>query len=311
MPTQLSHDYVVKYFKKYNYIMQNTYINSKIKNDVICPVGHEIKISFNTFSRGNRCKFCANRVKYTQDFVYKFYKENGYTLNSIYKGNKNKDKLTCPVGHEILISFDTFKNKKTRCAICAGVKQLSQDFVSNYYCKYNYILKSTYKNSANHDSLVCPVGHEIKMTFSNFKNNGYRCNICYRENNFGENHPNYNPDRTRKKRALNLSFNHYKINILHDDPNYHNYLNSRKNAKKSKKIWAKSEYTIDHIYPRIAFIDNDLDEIYDRRIIKKICNLRENLRIIPKLDNMVKSSKYNQEEFMEWFNNKLKEGYKI
>ena len=57
----------------------------------------------------------------------------------------------------------------------------------------------------------------------------------------------------------------------------------------------------------MSFIDNNLDEIYDKKIVKDICNLRENLRIILKKDNINKFSKYNQEEFINWFNKKLEE----
>jgi hypothetical protein len=102
-------------------------------------------------------------------------------------------------------------------------------------------------------------------------------------------------DRTISYRRRYLLTNKSDINTLKDDPNYETYLIN------------KIKYSIDHIYPRVAFIDNNLDKEYNSKIVKQICNLRENLRIIPMNENKSKSGKYNQEEFMNWFNNKIKE----
>ena len=55
----------------------------------------------------------------------------------------------------------------------------------------------------------------------------------------------------------------------------------------------------------MAFIDNNLDKIYDVKIIKEICNSKDNLRIVNNKENKSKYNKYNQEEFINWFNQKL------
>ena len=125
----------------------------------------------------------------------------------------------------------------------------------------------------------------------------------------GEKHPMYNPDRTRKRRSDLLKFDYKHEIILNDDPMYNEYIEYKQISTqiKKSKYAAKPKYSIDHIQPRVAFIDNDLDNIYGTKTIKKICNLRENLRIITKEENGHKAGKYTQEEFMTWFNEKIKE----
>ena len=128
---------------------------------------------------------------------------------------------------------------------------------------------------------------------------------CRNSNMFGENNPRFNKDRSRLIRIKYIQFDLTKLHILNDDPNYTNHINSQIAAKASSNIWDRSDYTVDHIFPRKAFIDNDLDNIHGPLVVKNICNLRENLRIISRKDNGKKAGKYNQEEFIEWFNSKL------
>ena len=125
---------------------------------------------------------------------------------------------------------------------------------------------------------------------------------------FEKNNPRWNENRTRTVRSKYLSFDLNKIDILKDDPNYEEYLklNEESNIERTKgNIHHKTKMVVDHIYPRIAFIDSNLDIDYDKKIIKKICNSRDNLRIISKENNTSKGGKYNQEEFIKWFEDQL------
>lgn len=215
-----------------------------------------------------------------------------------------KDTLTCPIGHKIEMSFNNFKTG-FRCKICSGNIIHSPQYVFDYYKKYGYTLKSIYKGNKIKDELICPKGHTISISFHNFKNHNRRCGVCFLENNIGENHISYKSDRTRSMRSGYLQFRSSELYRLSDDPLYNNYIKSQVIAKNSNKNHIKSNYTVDHIYPRIAFVDNNLDNLYDKKIIKEIANTRENLRILTKSENSAKSGKYNQEEFMNWFTNKL------
>lgn len=238
--------------------------------------------------------------KHTHEYVFNYYKEHNYNMISIYQGRK-KDKLICSNNHDIEMYFHHFKSGH-RCKKCySESKKLSQDYVYNYYKKHGYILKSIYKNCEIQDELLCPNNHDIKMTFNNFKNQKRRCQKCYFENNTEYNHFRYNSDRTRQLRMKYLSFDLSKIKILKDEPLYNEYIESQKKAKLSENVYDKSKYNIDHIFPRKAFIDNDLDIKFDKKIIKKICNCKENLQIITLGDNLNKSCHYDNDEFLKWF----------
>lgn len=235
--------------------------------------------------------------KLTYEYVYNYFKEqNCELLETEYINTKLKMKYTCTCGNISEMNFNNFKNNH-RCLQCGYSERnlynkLNHDDVLNYYNNKGYTMKSIYKNSKYKDNIICPEGHEIKIRFNDFQQ-GHKCVVCFHSKNTGDNHPNWKNDRTRYTRTSYLSFDLDKSNILTDDINYKDYLLNKQN------------YNIDHIYPRIAFIDNDFDKIYDKYLIKKICNLRENLRIITCKENRLKSRKYNQEEFIKWFNKNI------
>jgi hypothetical protein len=115
--------------------------------------------------------------KLTHEYVYNYYNNENYIMNSIYKNGMAKDSLTCPVGHNIEMTFNNFKNHNSRCYKCAGNENHSQEYVYNYYKENNYIMNSIYKNNHTKDRLICPVGHDIEISFGNFQQ-GNRCLIC-------------------------------------------------------------------------------------------------------------------------------------
>lgn len=295
---RLSQEEVYNIYKKEGYILNSVYKGMAHKDKLTCPDGHNIEMTLDNFKRNKRCAKCAGNQKLSHDFVSNYYKDNGYTMTSIYTNARTADELICPVGHKIKMSFNNFKDKENRCLVCSGHEKLSHEFVFNYYKSEGYTLKSIYNGCSNKDDLICPDGHNIKMTLDNFKYGNKRCRVCAYNNLSGEGHYRYNSDRTIESRSRYLSFNIKKYKILKDDPNYTDYLTY-------KSLPDKNVYEIDHIFPRIAFIDNNLDNIYGQTFVQKICNLRENLRIIPKKENGSKAGKYNQEEFMTWFNEKL------
>lgn len=146
--------------------------------------------------------------------------------------------------------------------------------------------------------VTCPVGHEYSVSLYNFETRGSRCTKCYYKSICGEGHPRYKNFSSKQNRLNYLHIEKNKIkDLLYDDPNYNSYI------KNIKDKTGKNIYSIDHIFPRIAFIDNDLDKIYKSYQIKEICNSKDNLRIILNSENNSKNGKYNQEEFLNWFKN--------
>ena len=136
--------------------------------------------------------------------------------------------------------------------------------------------------------------HKFQMRFGNFKNNNQRCGECFKQYNRGENHPSWKKDRTRKHRLDCLRYE-YKSNakIFRNDKSYNEW------------ITTTNKYHVDHIFPRVAFIDHDIDKKYGLEMTKKICNDIENLQLLPKHENLSKGKKYNDLEFLFYIQRKI------
>ena len=312
MPPKHIFDYIYNQFIQHGCLLLETeYINSKTKMKYICSCGNKSEINFNNFQQGQRCKECGyNEVskKLSLDYKYinDFIKSKNWILNSkIYINSHEKLDLTCPNNHQSYISFTCFYGG-TRCIACLDKLYPDIEFIKIYSKSQGFeCLSNIYINS--HEKLIfkCINNHIFNIMWYKFYNENQRCRQCYNDNNFGKNHSRWNEDRTKQIRGSYLTFDKKQYKFLNDDSNYLLYL-FYKNLS-DEKIIDKNIYEIDHIFPRKAFIDNNLDNIHTPSIIKQICNLRENLRIIPHEENSDKRAKYNQEEFMEWFNTKLKE----
>lgn len=240
---------------------------------------------------------------------FEFIKCNCYLLSTEYINNRTKLKYICSCGNISFISYSNFQ-KGRRCKDC-GIKIYSSKKRNIYKSVYNYfkeqnceLLETKYVNAHTKMKYKCKCDRISSITYNKFQQ-GRRCKLCQYENNIGDKNTNWNKDRTIKRRTSYLSFNLEKYKILSDDINYLLYL-FYKNLS-DEKIINKNIYAVDHIHPRKAFIDNNLDNIYGQKLIYNMCNLRENLRIISQKDNRTKAAKYNQENFLSWFNLKLKE----
>lgn len=243
----------------------------------------------------------------TLDYIKEFSLKDGTNcISDVYIDNYDLLKFVCPKGHHYEMAWSNFKQNH-RCKFCSGLNKKTIDYIKEFSIKNNTIcINKEYNNAHEKLTFICSKGHKYLKSWNKFKS-GQRCSKCYKENKFGDNNPNYNPDRTRRLRCGYLQLDSRKLYILKDDPNYENYIKSKKDAKESNIVWDRTNYQVDHIFPRVAFIDNDLDIKYNKCTIKEICNSRENLRILKSEENRDKWNKYNQDEFLEWFNKKLLE----
>lgn len=275
MSKKLTHEYVYNYYNNKKYFMKSIYKHSKYKDSLTCPIGHNIEITFAAFQKGNRCKICyLNNRTLFQEYINNYYASEKYILNSIYIGNQYKDKLICPVGHEIEMTFNTFQQGH-RCAKCAGLEKHCHKYVFDYYASENYTMKSIYIGNKNKDKLTCPIGHDIEMKFNTFQR-GSRCNICYRENNRGKNHPKFNPNREEiplNSRLRKPKSKDWVIKNMKDDPRYQDFLLNSNN------------YVVDHIIPISLFCELFTKYSLDEGQVKNIINQRDNLQLLLTKDN--------------------------
>lgn len=187
---RLSHAYVEKYITEAGYTLLDKYEGSSIPMLMNCNKGHKnVKISWDNFIQGYRCKYCgrettAEKLKLSFEYVKKYIESYNYILLSTeYINNNSHLKVKCPYNdHEPYeITFNNFY-KGSRCKKCfLNNNRLPYDFIKKYIENYNYILLSEiYINSYSYIRIKCPdSNHEpYDTTFNNFEQ-GSRCKACF------------------------------------------------------------------------------------------------------------------------------------
>lgn len=156
--------------------------------------------------------------RFTFDYVKEYIEVtsgSGYQLLSTeYAGNYSPITIKCNEGHVYSSKFAVFKNLGGRCPFCYGNIKYTIDQVRRYVeseSASGYRLISTqYVNNRTPLEMVCDKGHEISMTFTNFKR-GRRCWVCRNINLRGENHTNYKGGLTALNKMLRASLDQWKI----------------------------------------------------------------------------------------------------
>lgn len=302
MCKKLSYEYVYNYFKQNGCeLLETEYINAKIKMRYICKCGNEKLINWNHFQQGKRCKICAiknlkNIKSLSYEYVYKYFKQNGCELLETEYINTNiKMRYICKCGNFSSIKFNHFKNgircRSCGCSKSSISKKKNIDKIKLYIKSFNYELISTKYIDAKHKlEIKCEQNHIFKMSWNGFQQ-GKRCKLCFYENNIGENHSSWNPNREEIKLNQRIRIKHNKNwikNNLNQDPLYIEYL------KEPEK------YHIDHIIPISAFCKILVEQKLDEKRIKKIANEKENIQILPITENLIKHSKYDDMLLLEY-----------
>lgn len=114
---------VKRIFKEHGYqLLESNYKNKLIKMKCICPNGHVIYKSLDSLLRGHKCYKCVKNERLSIDFIKKEFVKEGYTLlTTEYKNNKQKLHYRCPLGHEGVIRFDSWRSGR-RCGKCKSLK---------------------------------------------------------------------------------------------------------------------------------------------------------------------------------------------
>jgi len=171
--------YQIKDFGEYKKIKQEVFI--------ICPKGHNFSMTWDSLRDGHRCKFCAWEKKVTsrEEIISSLQKE-GYTLSScdFTKPNKVKLETLCPKGHVWKFLWYQWKQLGHRCKECFLIdkKRLSPKAASKVFEAEGYTLLSDYKRRSDKIDLLCPQGHDLKMSRADFLW-GARCRLCSIEGN--------------------------------------------------------------------------------------------------------------------------------
>lgn len=182
MSKKVDIEYIHKEFNKEGYILlTDRYINNKQKLNYICPIDHAGSITFDRWSRGQRCKIC-NDMKRKQSLYNKLkveFEKEGYKLiSNEYKSCNELLEFICPKGHKSNITARSW-NREHRCRVCAGVQRKNYSEVVNFIKNNGYlVLSNSYINCTSKLTLKCPKGHIYKVSWDHFYNSGYRCSYC-------------------------------------------------------------------------------------------------------------------------------------
>ncbi len=248
MRKKLTYEYVKNYFKKQGCeLLEEEHKNAHHKMKYICNCGKENKISFANFKKGQRCKKCggkksANQRKYTFEFIYNYFKEQGCELlEKEYINSHAKMKYRCSCGNISKIKFGHFKNGH-RCKNCCGLEKHLYSYIYDYFKNQGCeLLEKNYINAHLKMKYRCNCGDIDKINFANFQNER-RCKKCGYKKISGENHWAYNPsltDEDRIDRRLIKGYSQWVKYIYKKDQYTCQKCETRKNnVGKYKKIYA-------------------------------------------------------------------------
>lgn len=113
---------IKKEFEQEGYtLLSKDYKNNKQKLDYTCSEGHKHSITWTKWLSGRRCPHCAKNIKPEYGFVKHAFEKEGYTLISTeYKNAKSKLKYVCSVGHNGVITWDSWQ-QGGRCWACRNL----------------------------------------------------------------------------------------------------------------------------------------------------------------------------------------------
>ena len=215
MPKKLTIEYVKAAIESFNghKLLSEVYVGCASKLEIMPPCGHLFWMSWKHFNEGHRCPECAHiksnlaktlNFEYVKAAIESF---DGYKLLSeVYVGCASKLEIMSPCGHVFWMSWDNFKQGE-RCPKCAGnLKLLIEDIKAAIESFDGHkLLSEVYVGCASKLEIMSPCGHVFWMSWDNFKQGG-RCPECALKNNRGENHYNWNPNKTDEEREQGRNY---------------------------------------------------------------------------------------------------------
>ena len=125
------------------------------------------------------------RHKWTREEVVEYLSKFGFVLVSESVPNTTtKLHMKCAVGHDVYMSFHTFRSGGNRCAECSGKKRPSFEKLKSSFETVGYrLISKKYVNQHTKLQYECDKGHYNHITWSNF-NKGHRCPDCARNKKF-------------------------------------------------------------------------------------------------------------------------------
>lgn len=252
----------------------------------------------------------------TQDQAKREFAKYGFELKEFYHNSSTPCLCVCSCG--------TLTNKALRsirqggaCVICGEQKRvqkkrLSQQYVEQYFQKYNCTLLDQYKNSSMKMNFKCACGREGHLSFNDFQQGQHWCVTCGREKQAqairGKGNYKWNPNREQLREKQQISWRlrnvlKHCLERVGTSKEGHAYEQLGYSAQQLDEhlrlfpMFAYLEVThtlaIDHILPVKAFVEHG---IVDAKII---CAL-DNLQPLSISENCEKNDWYLEEDFIQY-----------
>lgn len=176
--SQKAYDNLLIHAKNRGWQISDIFRGAKTKILMICPKGHHVMITPDSFKEGHGCRECAGTCPVAAERNHmKLAADLGYEVLGQYKGACTPISMRCPEGHVRSIRPNGFK-AGSRCIECAEscpigaeerYRKLAQDL--------NWTIKGEYMGTGHHLLMICPEGHQRMITPHRFKR-GDRCAEC-------------------------------------------------------------------------------------------------------------------------------------
>jgi hypothetical protein len=252
-------------------------------------------------------------VRLSQEYVAEQFASRGCSLLGEYKEKSKPVAFVCKCGKESTITYSSLRGG-SYCMDCGGKRKHTTDEIAELARSRGCELLSEYKDSHSKVKIKCKCGVIYETVWSNFRD-GRECLSCGRgrtiQSASGSNHYAWIEDReeARLRRSItvrcNLQLHRVFKKLGKSKPSrsekllgytrqeLREHLQSHPNWNSVKD----GDWQIDHVFPVKAFLDYGIQDA-------SLINCLENLRPLPKRENLKKQAKYNKVEFEAWLKSK-------
>lgn len=248
-----------------------------------------------------------------QEFVKRYFSEQGCTLLEEYVHTMRPMRFVCKCGRTGSVSWNKFTTRNNRCGFCHPTgrkkKYTYQEVKELFESRGCALLQDHYKSNKEKIRYRCKCGAEEECMLNTFQAKNY-CKHCWVPY-AGEKHPNWKPDRKSlddlkriKKRCYKALQTCLKLTrsqkrgrtealLGYTYAELQAHLELHPNWPKVKD----GKWHLDHIFPITAFVEHGITDL-------SIINALDNLQPLAQFDNISKSNDYDQEEFEKWIRSK-------
>jgi len=124
-----THEFVEVDYLNGNIKLLSFYINSKVKNNLLCLIcDHKWQATYDNFKNNNTgCPKCSEKLKPTQEFVEEAYLKSNIKMLSVYISNKVKNDLLCLIcDHKWQSNFNNFQSSNCGCPECSRLSRIGE-----------------------------------------------------------------------------------------------------------------------------------------------------------------------------------------